>query len=79
MQDEERVSETRRSNKNLRFLDGKGDCISACGLNCKVCGFNFFEHFGELGRGYVAYPQGASLTEVSHFSSRRFLVCVQAE
>ena len=36
-----------------RSTKARNKCISEQGLDCAVCGFNFFEKYGELGLGFI--------------------------
>ena len=40
-------------NKYERNLIARKQCIEANGCECKVCGINFEEKYGEIGRGFI--------------------------
>jgi 5-methylcytosine-specific restriction protein A len=40
-------------NKYERDKKNRATCISFLGVDCKVCGLNFFEKYGELGKDYI--------------------------
>lgn len=45
---EEMVIELRKRNPQL-----KKSAVEALGVTCQVCGFNFAEFYGEIGKGYI--------------------------
>ena len=51
-----------------RNAKARSKCINALGLDCFVCGFNFFKVFGELGMGYihVHYVDDIAISTESH-------------
>lgn len=48
-----------------RSSKARNDCIKSQGLDCIVCGFNFFTTYGELGLGYIQVHHREDLAQSS--------------
>lgn len=47
-----------------RNLVARGECIKHYGLKCSVCGFDFQEEFGDLGKGFIHVHHIKPLAEI---------------
>lgn len=47
-----------------RNSDARRECIERLGLSCKICGYNFEEHFGDLGKGLIHIHHKVPISQI---------------
>ncbi len=57
---------TRRITVNAyeRNPEARRKCITRYGVSCTICGFNFYEHYGEIGRDFIHVHHLRQLSEI---------------
>lgn len=58
-------------NRHERSRQAREACIARYGYNCVVCGFNFEEVYGKIGRGFIEVHHVTSLSKLGRRSEIR--------
>ena len=51
-------------NRYERNVNAREECIAYHGAQCKVCGFDFFRTYGEIGKGFIHVHHVIPLSEI---------------